>query len=233
VGESERGRERGEGKDGSGSQSAVDEGKGSGEEQAVGEGAVAMKFPHWQFFESVDDELHSLSRDIEFCQENFSTFSVNLSRLYLSVCSEIDVVAKLLCGRVSPSETPENIDGYRGIVTKHFPHFFEMRTEMPSHGLEFQPWLRWKSGKNPEWWDGYNKVKHARSKYYSHANLGNVLESTAGLLIMLVYHYQPDLYARNSEICPNFKMMRLERQYAHILRWGCDYLLPDFGKSSV
>jgi hypothetical protein len=192
-----------------------------------------MRFPHWQFFESVDDELHSLSRTIEFCRENFPTFSVHLSRLYLSVCSEIDVVAKLLCARVSPTETPRNIDDYRALVTPHFPNFSRMGTEMPSHGLSFQPWLPWASDTNPQWWRSHNDVKHERSKHYRDANLGNVLESTAGLLILLVYHHQPDLYARNPPICPDFKTMRIERQYAHILRWGCDYSLPDFGKSSV
>src|ERR1035441_1425793 len=98
-----------------------------------------MRFPHWQFFESVDDELHSLSRTIEFCRENFSTFSVHLARLYLSVCSEIDVVAKLLCARIIPSETPRNIDDYGSLVTARFPNFSLLRIEMPSHALDFQP----------------------------------------------------------------------------------------------
>ncbi|HZM03971.1 MAG TPA: hypothetical protein VFC44_13245 [Candidatus Saccharimonadales bacterium] len=191
-----------------------------------------MHFPHWQFFESVDEELHSLSRTIEFCRENFPVFSVDLSRLYLSLGSEIDVVAKLLCARVAPSGTPKNIDDYRAILTQRFPKFPEMRTEMPSHGLEFQPWLQWKTGTNPKWWRNYNDVKHERNKYYQEANLGNVLESSAGLLLLLVYHHQPDLYAKNSAICPDFKTMRIERQYAHILRWGCDYSLPDFEKNN-
>jgi hypothetical protein len=56
-----------------------------------------MHFPHWQFFESVDEELHSLSRTIEFCRENFPVFSVDLSRLYLSLGSEIGIF-EVFCG---------------------------------------------------------------------------------------------------------------------------------------
>ncbi len=191
-----------------------------------------MHFPHWQFFESIDDELHSLSRVIEFAPENYSTFSVHLTRLFLSVCSEIDVVAKLLCAQIAPSEAPKNINDYRCLVTKRFPNFSTLRIEIPSHELELQPWSSWITGINPKWWESYNNVKHERSKHYRDPNLGNVLESTAGLLVLLVYFYQPELYAKNSPIQPAFKTMRIERQYADILRWGFGYSLPDFGKSA-
>jgi len=164
-----------------------------------------MRYPHWQFFESLDDELHSLSRIIEFAPENFPTFSVYLTRLYLSVCSEIDVVAKLLCAQISPTERPKNIDQYRPLVTAKFPNFAQLRIEMPSHELDFQPWLSWSSATNPQWWKSYNEVKHDRSKYYRAANLGNVLESTAGLLVLLVYFHQSELYSKNSAIQPDFK----------------------------
>ncbi len=173
-----------------------------------------MRYPHWQFFESVDDELHSLSRIIEFERENFAAFSVYLSRLYLSVASEIDVVAKLLCERIAPTEEPKRISEYRPLITAKFPKFAHLRIEMPSHELDFQPWLSWSLGTNPQWWKTYNEVKHERSKYYRDANLGNVLESTAGLLVLLVYFHQPELYSKNSPIQPDFKMMRIERQYS-------------------
>jgi hypothetical protein len=192
-----------------------------------------MRFPHWQFFESIDDELHSLSRIIESAPENFSTFSVHLTRLYLSVCSEMDVVAKLLCAQIAPSEAPKKINDYRCLVTKQFPNFSLLRIEMPSHELDFQPWSSWTTGTNPKWWKSYNDVKHERSKYYRDANLGNVLDSTAGLLVLLVYFHQRELYAKNPPIQPDFETMRIERQYASILRWGFDYSLPDFGKAPV
>jgi hypothetical protein len=104
---------------------------------------------------------------------------------------------------------------------------------MPAHELDFQPWLSWSSDTKPRWWESYNNVKHKRSKHYQEANLANVLESTAGLLVLLVYFHQPELYSKNPPIQPDFKTMRIDRKYAHILRWGFDYSLPDFGKNSV
>jgi hypothetical protein len=150
-----------------------------------------MRYPHWQFFESVDDELYGLSRVIDFDPKNYSTFSVDLSRLYLSICSEIDVVAKLLCYRIDSCTSAKNINEYRALITGKYKYFSAFRIEMPSYGLDFEPWASWSSGTNPTWWDGYNRVKRERSRHFSDANLGNVLRSAAGLLGVLVYYYQP------------------------------------------
>ena len=108
-----------------------------------------MRFPHWQFFESLDEELHSLSRIVEFSKDNFPTYSVQFARLYLSVCSEIDVVAKLLCTQINPAGNPKNIDDYRSLITPQFPHFPALKIEMPEHELDFQPWVTWASNSNP------------------------------------------------------------------------------------
>jgi len=119
-----------------------------------------MLFPHWQFFESVDDDLYALSRIIEFERGNFATHSVALARLYLSVCSEIDVVAKLLCDRINPSAKPRNIDGYRDLITAAYKKFTALKIELPRHSIEFLPWKDCDSGTHPSWWTSYNKVKH-------------------------------------------------------------------------
>jgi len=139
-------------------------------------------------------------------------------------------VAKLLCARITPSEEPNNINDYRSLMTVQFPNYSLLRIELPSYELDFQPWFSWTAGTNPGWWKSYNDVKHERSKYYRDANLGNVLESTAGLLVLLVYFHQPELYAKNPPFQTDFQMMQIERRYAHTLRWGFDYSLPDFGK---
>src|ERR1700737_3553425 len=54
------------------------------------------KYPHWAVFETIVDDLHDYSRYVEFHAANFKTFSVHLTRLYLSICSEIDVVLKMI-----------------------------------------------------------------------------------------------------------------------------------------
>jgi hypothetical protein len=79
-----------------------------------------MAHLHWSFFEMVDDDLHSFSRRVEFAEANFPTYSVYLAGLYLSICSEIDVVAKLLCKRIKPDENPDSITDYRRIIPPHY-----------------------------------------------------------------------------------------------------------------
>ena len=190
-----------------------------------------MRFPHWQFFESLDDDLYLLSRTIEFSKNNFSTHSVQLARLYLSICSEIDVVAKLLCARIAPTQTPENIFQYRLLIASKFPNFAALQIEMPREDLNFLPWQSWASDKNPHWWTSYNQVKHERNKFYQEANLGNVLESAAGLLVLLTYFHQPDLYDKHPTIQPDFRTMKIDSKLVGTMRWGFSYNLPDFGKS--
>jgi hypothetical protein len=54
-----------------------------------------MANPHWSLFEVIDEDLHAFSREVEFAAANLSTYSVTLVRLYLSICSEVDVIAGL------------------------------------------------------------------------------------------------------------------------------------------
>jgi hypothetical protein len=61
-----------------------------------------MPHTHWSFFELIDDDLHSLGRYVEFATDNYGTYSAHLTRLYLQICSEVDVIAKLLCKRIDP-----------------------------------------------------------------------------------------------------------------------------------
>jgi hypothetical protein len=48
----------------------------------------------------------NFSRHVEFAEANCQTYSIDLLRSYLSICSEIDVVAKMLCERYHPSCHP-------------------------------------------------------------------------------------------------------------------------------
>ena len=59
-----------------------------------------MPYPHWTLFQVIDEDLYAFSRHVEFAEANFGTYSVDLLRLYLSICSEVDVIGKLLCQRI-------------------------------------------------------------------------------------------------------------------------------------
>src|SRR6516225_2300512 len=74
---------------------------------------------HWVFFETIDEDLHAYSRNLEFHDENLRAFSANLARPYFVICSEVDVIAKQYCER--EGEKPKNqwwsIGDYRRGIT--------------------------------------------------------------------------------------------------------------------
>jgi hypothetical protein len=146
---------------------------------------------HWVFFETIDEDLHAYSRYLEFHDKNFSAFSINFVRLYLSICSEVDVVAKMICSSSDTLPKRPNIEDYRKIIIGRHPDFGSIRVTIRPMQLIIRPWGEWYDTKdlNPEWWNGYNAVKHHRDKSYYLANLQNVLHSAAGLLVLLMLCY--------------------------------------------
>jgi uncharacterized protein YozE (UPF0346 family) len=43
----------------------------------------ANKLLHWNYFPAVEEDLHQLSRYIEFAEDNFGTFSIELTKFSL------------------------------------------------------------------------------------------------------------------------------------------------------
>jgi hypothetical protein len=148
-----------------------------------------MERPHWDYYLTVMDDLHEVSRFVEFTSSNFRTYSIEFVRLLLSVGSEVDVVAKLLCEQVKPRETARNIDDYRQIIMAEHPLLSTVEITAPKYGLTFTPWSGWETGQNPKWWTTYNNVKHHRNTYYADASLENVLRGSSALCALLGYLY--------------------------------------------
>jgi hypothetical protein len=150
---------------------------------------------HWVFFETIDEDLHAYSRYLEFHDKNFGAFSINLARLYLSICSEVDVMAKMICERMGqlPKKGNPDIKTYRQIITKRWPQFGSIQVRIRPMQMIIRPWEEWVDTKdlNPQWWKHYNNVKHHRDKCFFQANLLNVLYSAAGLYVMLILWYSP------------------------------------------
>ena len=164
---------------------------------------VSSKNIHWDYYTAIENDVYSLSRFVELHENNFNTYSIEMVRLLLAASSEVDVVIKSLCREVEPESNPSNIDRYREIIKKSVPEVVRTKVVIKRHGLMFEPWSNWSDSENPSWWRSYNKVKHERNNYYSHANLENVLNSVAALLVVNVYlnHYSIcNEIRRNSEL---------------------------------
>jgi hypothetical protein len=187
-----------------------------------------MAHPHWSLFAVIDEDLHTLSRYIEFTEANYRTYSVELLRLYLSICSEVDVIGKLLCTRtgVALRDRP-NMDDYRKALNPKYPNLAGLKITIRPVALSIVPWAAWHQNANPEWWQKHQLVKHRRDQHFPDANLANVLEAAAGLLVFLVYWHQPEIY--NVTVSAFFRMFEIEGIRAGI-DWVGKISLKDFGQ---
>ena len=151
--------------------------------------AVSKSHIHWNYFLALENDLEVVSRYIEFIEENFDTYSIELASLLFSSSSEIDVIMKELCGMLAPGQKAKNIDNYRDIIKRHKPDFVDEPVYISRYALTLNPWINWRRDLNPRWWKSYNNVKHKRNLYFNEANLKNVLNSLGGLLIVIFYYY--------------------------------------------
>ncbi|WP_051353734.1 hypothetical protein [Atopobium fossor] len=157
---------------------------------------------HWDYFLLLEDDLIELFKFVEPEQANFCTYSAQIAKLFLAVCSEVDVALKDLM-RAHDESNPLlakklNIEYYRNFVKANYASEFEgskvkfLRTE-----LSIAPWAEWFDGdcdvSGLGWWSAYNKVKHHRAEHYAEANLGNLLHAFSALFVVIVCIYRTEL----------------------------------------
>lgn len=149
--------------------------------------------PHWSYDMSLEDDLIEMNRYVEICEDNFDTYSTQFTRLLLAAASEVDVVAKTLCGQIDPKSKHPNIDDCRKVIAAIFPAIPCIQMGIEWNPLRIKPWASWKgpTPSSPDWWRAYNAVKHERNATFKSGNLRNALEAIAGLYC-LVRHLQED-----------------------------------------
>lgn len=134
----------------------------------------------------IEDDLLHLSRWIEFSQANASVYSIELARLLMTASAEVEIIAKAICKATSKDLVPKNIFGYQKVLMNAAPQLPAVKVHMPRYGMTFQPWSCWSVvKKSPDWWLANNDIKHDRANEFPKANLGNVLNAVAGLLVLL------------------------------------------------
>lgn len=148
---------------------------------------------HLNYFLCIEDDLQRLSRWIEFSPDNEAVYSIELARLLMTASAEVDVVAKALCKAIDNESKASDIHAYQSKLIKAVPMLSDAKVLMPRYGMTFNPWESWHEKKNPpDWWRGNNKVKHHRAEHFNQANLKNVLNATAGLLLLLLLFYSKE-----------------------------------------
>lgn len=63
---------------------------------------------YWKYYIELEKEFQLVSRYVEFTEDNFSTYSVEFLKLYQAVCSEIDVIGKMMASQINNSFNPED-----------------------------------------------------------------------------------------------------------------------------
>ncbi len=148
---------------------------------------------HWNYFLALERDMDAVSRFVEFESANFKTYSIELAHMLFAAASEADVVAKLVCEQVDPKARRYNIEDYKSLLLPAIPTLPTTKVFVPRYGLTLEPWSNWAGGTHPDWWDGYNKVKHHRSSHFDQATLENALNAMAGLLVITYEYYACDL----------------------------------------
>jgi hypothetical protein len=147
--------------------------------------------PHWNYFLALEKDVEVLSRYVEFSQENFACYSIEITRILFSAASEVDVVAKQLCQKIDSNSSASNIHQYRDEIKRSYSAFSNFKVTMPRFGLELTPWVNWNEQDGvPDWWTAYNKVKHHRDTDFHKGNLQNCLNAVGGLFIIVLYFYK-------------------------------------------
>jgi hypothetical protein len=152
--------------------------------------AHSSSHAHWNYFLALEADLAELARWVEFSPSNETAYSIEMARLLMAAAAEADVVAKMLCAQLDPKAKAESINKYQAVLVAKYPMIPTAKVHMPRFGLTLSPWSEWsKASSPPLWWTGNNKVKHHRESNFAQANLKNVLNAAAGLLLLLALHY--------------------------------------------
>lgn len=149
---------------------------------------------HWNYFFCLEDDIANLSRWIEFTAENESVYSIELARLLMTAAAECDVVAKALCKVIDTKSRATSVGAYQAALVEVFPRLPSAEIAIPRFGKTLHPWINWGTpNTTPAWWSANNRIKHHRAEHFKEANLKNVLNAVAGLMVLLVLLYAEEL----------------------------------------
>lgn len=163
---------------------------------------------YWNYAELLNEQLGTTANYVEPDKKNYGTYSVTYTNILLSACSEIEIVAKMICQMIDPdtdylsAEVPNksgtkmvknmiNMEKLSAALLKRFPHLYEAKAQIINKHETIYPFEYWKDG-NCElpWWKSYNMVKHYRHQFFDNATLENTLHSVAALIILNSYLYE-------------------------------------------
>ena len=144
----------------------------------------------------IQSDLQKLFEFIEPADENLIAYSYRIHELFMRTCIEVEANFKAILKEniFNPTfaddsprlETKWNIHDYWKINTTH--HLSAYKVHIPIwNGTKsiFEPFKQWAAAPELSWYKAYNSSKHDRQNEFKKANLENLLNSVAGLLVLL------------------------------------------------
>lgn len=162
---------------------------------------------YWNYFLILEADFKRVLQYIHLADSpdhegnsNFKTYSLELAKQLISIASEFETIAKLLCEQINGSK-PGNIGQYKETILPRFPKISSTPIIVSRYKLTISPLKPWeKKGGSLTWWDAYVSMKHGRHLHFEKATLENVLYALGSLMILESYLYKlalPDeRYAR-------------------------------------
>jgi len=143
------------------------------------------RFPHWNYFIALEEDLERASRYVELVDANEATYSLEFAHLLFAAASEVEIVMVSLCGLFNQQSRASKFAHCVAPLRKQFPDMWKERVFVPRTGLVLQPWAEWNRAKNntPIWWQSYNHVKHSRHTTFEEATMKNAVNALAALYL--------------------------------------------------
>lgn len=146
---------------------------------------------YWKQYLLLERDLIQTDDYVSIDKDNYNTFSNQYTKLLLTVCSEMDSIAEILCG-MSQKKIPFGIKNKLDVLFEEYPNLknYRVNTKYPYDIKNIAPMVKF-SDSLSDWWQAYNDIKHRRmcrneaGRYnYTKANLKNVLFAMAALFIL-------------------------------------------------
>lgn len=159
----------------------------------------------------IQRDLQKLFEFIEPSDCNLKTYSYRVHELFMRTCIEIEANFKAILreNTYNPidkkgQEIPEkrwNIHNYKIINKTHYLSSYKIHIPIwDGNNSVFEPFKNWSTNSSELfWYQAYNKSKHDRKNEFKEANFENLLNSVAGLLILLSSQFRTEDFTPSSQ----------------------------------
>lgn len=152
---------------------------------------------YWRYYLNIENSVIDLEKYITFDERNYSCFSIEFIKIIQVVCSEIDVIAKLITSE-------KDMFGYKSFLANDdkYKEIKNSKTELQLHKeIVLSPFELLEQNKGLKWWGNYIDIKHHRleNDNYIKANLHSVLESLSALYFLECFYYYNNYFENKDD----------------------------------